>query len=105
MKILRSYESGSLKVRVDTLEDMWSLQRIIFAGDIVKSESERKFKSADGDEGEMKKVFITLRVEKTELDKDASRLRLAGKIVDGKPLEYVRLNSYHTINVSCGDVF
>ncbi len=105
MKILRSYESGSLKVRVDTLEDMWSMQRIIFSGDIIKSESERKFKSDEGDEGEMKKVFITLKVEKTELDKTALRLRLAGKIVDGRPLEYVRLKSYHTINISCGDVF
>lgn len=103
-KILRSHESGTLKVRLDTVEDMWSLQRIIFAGDIVKSESERKFKSDEGDEGEMKKVVITLRVEKTELDKSADRLRILGKIVDGKPLEYVRLNSYHTINISPGDI-
>ncbi len=103
-KILRSHESGTLKVRLDTVEDMWSLQRIIFENDIVKSESERKFKSDEGDEGEMKKVMITLKVEKTELDKSADRLRILGKIMDGKPLEYVRLNSYHTINISPGDV-
>jgi protein pelota len=53
----------------------------------------------------LKKVVITLRVEKTELDKDAMRLRVLGKIVEGKPLEYVRINSYHTINIAPGDIF
>jgi protein pelota len=106
MKIIKFYESvGTLKLRVDTLEDLWTVQRIIFPNDIVKSESERKFKSNETDKGELKKVMITLRVEKTELDKDAVRLRVLGKIVDGKPLEYVKINSYHTINIAPGDVF
>ena len=43
-------------------------------------------------------------MEKSELDKAAVRLRISGKIMDGKPLEYVRLNSYHTINAAPGDV-
>jgi len=33
------------------------------------------------------------------------RLRVLGKIVEGKPLEYVRINSYHTLNIAPGDVF
>lgn len=90
---------GTLKVRVENLEDLWALQRIVFAGDIVKAESERKFKPEGGKEGEFKSVMITLRVEKTELDKDSVRLRLLGKIVAGTPEEYVRLNSYHTLNI------
>ncbi len=93
-----------MKVRIETMEDLWSLQRILFTDDIVRSESERKFKPEDGSKGELKKVFITLKVEKTELDKAAMRLRISGKILDGKPLEYVRLNSYHTINAAPGDV-
>jgi protein pelota len=106
MKIVKFYESvGSLKLRVDTLEDLWTVQRIIFANDLVKSESERKFKSNESDKGELKKVVITLRVEKTELDKDAGRLRVLGKILEGKPLEYIKINSYHTINIAPGDIF
>lgn len=106
MKIIKFYEAvGSLKLRVDTLEDLWTVQRIIFPNDLVKSESERKFKSNETDKGELKKVVVTLRVEKTELDKDANRLRALGKIVDGKPLEYIKINSYHTINIAPGDVF
>lgn len=106
MRIIKFYDTaGSLKLRVDTLEDLWTAQRIIFANDVVKSESERKFRSNESDKGELKKVTITLRVEKTELDKDAGRLRILGKILDGKPLEYVKINSYHTLNIAPGDVF
>lgn len=104
MKIIRFYEDvGVMKVRVDTMDDLWSVQRIIFPNDIVKAESERKFKPSEGSEGELKKVVITLEVEKTELDKDAVRLRIMGKILDGKPIEYVKLKSYHTLNIAPGD--
>jgi protein pelota len=106
MKIIKFYESvGTLKLRVDTLEDLWTAQRIIFPNDLIKSESERKFKSSESDKGELKKVVITLKTEKTELDKDAMRLRVLGKILDGKPLEYIKINSYHTINIAPGDIF
>jgi protein pelota len=100
MKLIRFHEdTGTLKVRVDNLEDLWALQRVVFADDIVKAESERKFKP-EGSEGEFKTVMITLRVEKTELDKSAGRLRILGKILEGKPMEYVKLNSYHALNIA-----
>ncbi len=106
MKVVKFYEStGTLKVRVDTLDDLWAVQRIIFENDLVKSESERKFKSNESDKGELKKVVVTVRAEKTELDKTAIRLRVLGKIVEGKPIEFIKLNSYHTINIAPGDVF
>ncbi len=105
MKVIKFYEGeGKLKLRVDTLDDLWTLQRIIFANDLVKSESLRKFKASEGDKGEMKEVVITVRVEKTEFDKTAERLRIMGKIIEGKPLDYIKLNSYHTLNIAPGDV-
>lgn len=105
MKILKFYEAeGALKVRADTVDDLFTLQRIIFPNDLVKSESMRKFKSSESDKGEMKEVVITVRVEKTEFDKNAQRLRIMGKIVEGRPLEYVKLNSYHTLNIAPDDV-
>ena len=105
MKILKFYEAeGALKVRADTVDDLFTLQRIIFPNDLVKSESMRKFKSSESDKGEMKEVVITVRVEKTEFDKNAQRLRIMGKIVEGRPLEYVKLNSYHTLNIAPEDV-
>jgi protein pelota len=104
MKIIKFYSAtNTLKVKIDTFSDLWSLQRVIFANDIVKAETERRFKSHEGDVGELKDVIIAVKVEKTELDKDAKRLRVMGKIVEGRPMEYVRLNSYHTLNIAIED--
>jgi protein pelota len=104
MRIVKFYAAdNTLRVKLDRLEDLWAVQRITFAGDLVKAESQRRFKASESDVGELKDVMIRLRVEKTELDKNASRLRVMGKIVEGRPLEYVRLNSYHTLNVAPGD--
>ena len=104
MKVIRFYEAeGRLRLRADTTDDLWTIQRILFPDDLVKSESLRKFKSSESDQGEMKEVVITVRVEKTELDKTANRLRVMGKIVEGRPLDYIKLNSYHTLNIAPGD--
>jgi protein pelota len=105
MKIIKFYESsGTLKVKLDTVEDLWCIERIVFKGDMVKSESKRRFRSVDTDAGELKDVVIKIAVEGTELDKAAMRLRISGKILEGKPMEYIRLNSYHTLNISVEDI-
>ncbi len=105
MRVIRYNDNeGTLKLRVETVDDLWTVQRVVFPGDFVKSESMRKFRSGENDKGEMKEVVITLNVEKTEFDKAATRLRILGKIVEGRPLEYVRLNSYHTLNIALDDV-
>jgi protein pelota len=104
MKLLKFYDSkNTLKLRIDTLDDLWTVQRIIFADDMVKAESLRKFKANEKDTGERKDVTIILKVEKTELDKTAMMLRILGTIVDGRPLEYVKLNSHHSLGVAPGD--
>lgn len=104
MKIIKFNEGvGSMRLRVDTLEDLWTLQRVLFPNDLVKSESVRRFRSNESDVGELKDVVVRLRIEKTELDKNAERLRIMGKIVEGKPLDYIRLNSYHTLNIAPSD--
>lgn len=92
-----------MRLKLDTLEDLWTVQRIVLPNDLVKSKSLRKFKANETDVGELKEVIITLRVEKTELDKNALRLRIMGKIVEGKPEQYIRLNSYHTLNIAPSD--
>lgn len=104
MKIIKFYEnSGTLRVRLDTVEDLWCIERIVFRGDMVKSESKRRFRSVDSDVGELKDVVIKIAVEETKLDKAAMRLRIGGKIVEGRPMEYIRLNSYHTLNIAPED--
>jgi protein pelota len=105
MKIIKRYDTGTIKLRVETMEDLWSVQRILFPGDVASAETERRFRASESDKkGELKRVFITLKVERSELDKSAQRLRIIGKIADGKPLEYVQLGSHHTLNIAQGDV-
>ncbi|MEM0143081.1 MAG: mRNA surveillance protein pelota [Candidatus Micrarchaeaceae archaeon] len=105
MKILKIDKvEGIILLRVDTLEDLWTVERVLFENDYAKSKTLRKFKVNDTDEGELKEVIITVRVEKVLFDDTSKRLRISGKIVEGKPLEFIRLNSYHTINIAEGDI-
>ena len=90
-------------LKPETLNDLWSMQRILFVNDSVQSHSLRKFKTEDGKAGDMKDVLIKLKVEKVELDKNSQRLRISGKIIEGRPMEYVQLNSYHTLNIKVFD--
>ncbi len=100
--IALSHATGKLRLQVDTFDDMPVLERLIFSGDRVGAISERRFKPADGSEGEMKKVYITVLVDKTQLDKEAQRLRINGTIVEAKPAKYASLRSYHTLNIAAG---
>ena len=105
MEVIKFYElDGRIKLKIDTFEDLWTVQRLTFVNDVVKSQSMRRFRASDSDVGELKEVVVAVRVEKTELDRNAQHLRVMGKIVEGRPLDYVRLNSYHTINIGVGDV-
>jgi protein pelota len=104
MRIIRFYEPGnSLKVEPESFEDLYVLAMVISAGDTLGAKGYRRFKPSEGDEGEQKEVFINLTVEKVEIDKSAGRLRVTGKIVGGSPEEFIRINSYHTLNIGPSD--
>ncbi len=100
MKVLRFSDSlGQLKVVPESFDDLYVLARIIGGGDKVTASSYRRFKPSEGDVGEQKEVVIELLVEKAEIDKNSQRLRLTGKIISGKPEEYIKLGSYHTMSI------
>lgn len=105
MRIIRFYDSTNLlKIEPESFEDLYLLAMVVGAGDVVSSKSSRRFKASEGDTGEQKDVFISISLEKIELDKSAGRLRLAGRIVGGKPEEFIRLSSYHTLNIGPSDM-
>ncbi len=104
MRILGFNEStNTLRLIPDTLDDLYLLARIISSGDAVEAKTYRRYRPNESDEGEQKEIIVKIRVEKIEIDKNASRLRLTGKILSGKPEEYVSLGSYHTLNIACGE--
>ncbi len=92
---------GVMKVQVDTLDDMWHLEKVISAGDEVESRTMRTYKV--GTKEEKKPVTIRVKAERAEFAKTANRLRVLGTIVWGVPEEFVQLGRHHTIEVSEGD--
>ena len=104
MRIIHFYDSTNiLKLRVDSFDDLYLIQRITTVGDGVEARSFRHFRPNESDEGEQKEVRIKIGVEKVELDKAAAKLRFTGKTLSGHPEDFVRLGSYHTLSVGPGD--
>ena len=94
-------KEGKMKIEPENLEDLWHLEKIINAGDIVIGHTERRYKApgSKGESGEKKKVKIELEVEKAELHKHSNVLRATGKILAGTPEEYISVGSHHTIDI------
>lgn len=89
-------KQGVAKVLVETLEDLWHLENILEEGDKISSSTTRTVKF--GDKEEKKPVFITISLEDVKFSKSVNRLRLRGKIISGKPEDFVQLGRYHTID-------
>ena len=105
MRVIRFNDATkTMKLEPESFDDLYLLAMITVGGDRAGARSYRRFKPTEQDIGEQKEVYIEIEVEKAEIDKAAGRLRLTGKIESGKPEEFVRMGSYHTINVAPGDV-
>jgi len=105
MQIIKFFDAtNTLKCRADSFDDLYLLQRVIAKGDNVSAKSFRRFKSIETDTGSQKEIFVKISVEKSELDKTSGKLRLTGKILEGHPEEYVKVSSYHTLNIGTEDI-
>ena len=105
MKIISFNQiSKIIKLVPESYDDLYLLAIILNQNDKIGAHTYRRFKSSETDTGEQKEVFIKLQLEKAEIDKSAWRLRLTGKILEGTPLEFVRLNTYHTLNIATSDL-
>lgn len=91
------------KIKVDTLDDLWHLSRLIEPEDIVAGEIVRKVKVGKEDEKTRLKretYFVKIKVEKTVFEPAA--VRAAGIIVEGP--DELSLGSHHTLDIRPGDV-
>lgn len=105
MHVIRfSDATNTIKIRPDSFDDLYLIQRLVAEEDSITAKSYRRFKPSEGDVGEQKEILVKIHVEKSELDKNAGKLRFTGKILWGRPEEFVKLASYHTVNVGIGDV-
>jgi protein pelota len=104
LKVLQQDKlTGTLKLRIDSLDDLWHLHELVETGDvglaltwrtadIGKKEDDRAGKA------EKRAMVLGVRVESAEWDAFSNRLRLLGPIVEGAQ----DLGSYHTILVEPG---
>ncbi len=107
MKIIYSnFKTGEVKVKAESLDDLWYLSNLIDQFDVVKGETVRKIKIGGDEERSSdvfkKRVFIAIQVEKVELGDDAKLLRILGKITEGP--EDVPKGSHHSFTVEEGTV-
>lgn len=105
MKVLyQNAKLGEIRLRADTLDDLWHLRHIVAPGDLVEGSTTRRDDSATSDtskptRGDKRRVTLGVRVEAVEFQAFADRLRLSGKIETG-PGDF---GQYHTLTVEPRD--
>ncbi len=103
MKIVHLDASlGEVKLEPETLEDLWTLSRLLEEGDEVEGKGWRRFKTPGlerGESGEKKAVHLRLRVVSVEFAESANKLRVTGVILHGEPQEYAPTGEHHTLDV------
>ena len=95
--------SESVKLQVETDEDLWHLYNIVEVGDLVTaSTTRREEKSADklrSEKMEKKRMTLGIRIEKIEFSEEDLRLKLLGTIETG-PQD---IGQHHTLIFENGD--
>src|SRR3989344_1310104 len=101
MKILRIDEQeGRIKLLINSLEDLWHLERVLAIGDKLEGDSLRTVKFEK--EQEKKHVRIMVEAERIEFSKSENRLRVLGTILSGSPEEFVQKGRHHTLEIEKG---
>jgi protein pelota len=107
MKILyKDLKKGIVKLKIESLNDLWTLTYIIERGDIIKAKTQRKIKLGKESDRNVKitkkYVYLKLEVEKIEFHEYSNVLRVNGIIKQGP--DEISSGSYHTINLQENDV-
>lgn len=101
MKVLhRDLKEGKIKLLINSLEDLWHLERILALGDKVEGDSLRTVKFEK--QQEKKHVRVVVEAERIEFSKTENRLRILGKIVSGSPEEFIQRGRHHTLEIEKG---
>ncbi|AJC72234.1 mRNA surveillance protein Pelota [Thermococcus guaymasensis DSM 11113] len=100
-------KEGIVKVKAETLDDLWHLYHVIDPGDVVYAKTLRKqAQRADAlraEKVEIIPVYLGVKAEKINFHKFANQVRVTGPIVYASR-EDVPLGKYHTITVEEGTV-
>ncbi|MCC7570463.1 mRNA surveillance protein pelota [Candidatus Micrarchaeota archaeon] len=86
-----------------SVEDLWHLEKIIVPGSLISGRTYRTYKPRPDAPADRKPVNLTVETEKVEFSEYGVNLRVTGKIIEGRPEEFVQVGSYHTIEVKPND--
>ena len=104
MRVLkRDLKEGEIKLRLESLDDVWHLHNLVAPGDLVRAVTFRR-EEAKADKlrlerMEKRRVYLGIRVDDVEFHEFSDRLRIAGVIVEGE----MDLGQHHTLNLTVGD--
>ena len=101
MKILEFNQKQEMTVKVETLNDLWTLYNIISKNDKVAARTQRRVVLKEGSKGERKPMFLKLNVEDVTFHEFSNRLRIKGTILEG-PEDFVSFGTHHTFNIETG---
>ncbi len=100
-------KEGIVKVKAETLDDLWHLYHVIDPGDVVYAKTLRKqaqrSDSLRAEKVEVIPVYLGVKAEKINFHKFANQVRVTGPIVYASR-EDVPLGKYHTITIEEGTV-
>jgi protein pelota len=94
-------KKGIVKVIPESFDDLWHLYNIIYRDDRIFAQTTREMEPigeyARPKRGQRIPVFMGIQVEKVDLDKLLSRLRVHGIIREGP--KSIPMGAHHTINI------
>jgi protein pelota len=99
MKVLINEKERKIKIIPENFEDLWYAKKIIEPGDRVIGKTERSYRPPGSKRIERKVINLEIEVENVEVHRYSNVLRVSGKIKSG-PEEFVKVNSYHTIEIT-----
>ncbi|MHA1282845.1 MAG: mRNA surveillance protein pelota [Promethearchaeota archaeon] len=102
MKILEeNKKQGEITVKVENINDLWTLFNVISKNDKVTSLTQRRVIIREGTKGERKLMRLKIKVENVDFHEFSNRLRIKGTILEG-PEDFVSFGTYHTLNIEVG---
>jgi protein pelota len=102
----RDLRHGVVRVRCESLDDLWYLNQVIASGDLVRGRTQRRVKDRNdvkSSGGERKTITLSVRVGKTEFKRESSSLRVSGTIEEG-PEDLISIGSHHTLSIDSNTV-
>lgn len=98
--IFKDLKHGTVKLKTESLDDVWYLSQLIDQGDVIKGKTERKIKVGSSERGGnvIKKTYIlSIVVEKIDFHTTSPILRVSGKT--NEEHEDIPKGSYHTLDI------